>query len=558
MRDDDRTNKELIDEIRAMHRQIGRLEEAEIAREQGLAKRRQGYRAVFDSMIERIWHIDREGTVLYINSSGARDLGLPAQSVVGRSLHDLMPAATASRLHADNMDVINSGKPKLGVSEEYPLADGMKSCFQTDKIPYYDRNGEITGILVFAVDFTAHMRSEEALSTSQLQLSEAMDLARIVYWQLDSDSDTFIFNDPFYDFYGTTAEREGGYLMARVEYARRFMHPDDIHLFHQASEKRRLHNGREYFNEFEHRIIRRDGQERHVLARIRATMEPTGRITKCYGANQDITERKKAEEQLERERLLKETQVRREKALEQSREELRNLSEHLQRVRERERTRIAREVHDELGQFLSVLKIDLTCLGQGLNKNQRDLIEQIQGMATKIDGAVHTVRKICSELRPSILDDFGLSAAIEWHAEDFEKRTGIRFVTRIDPTIPKVEKRLAYVIFRIFQETVTNVLRHAEATTVKVSLKREKDSVVLKVADNGRGISKKQLSSPGSLGIIGMKERVRFWNGQLMFRGVRNRGTTMIVSIPLTNGDCEIGETGYPSDLGRTREAGNR
>ncbi len=498
------------------------------------------------------------GTVLYVNNVGARDLGLSVDAVIGRSLRDIFPAATASRLHAHNIDVIDSGKPKLGISEEYPLQNGMKGCFQTDTIPYYDEKGEITGVLVFAVDFTAHMRAEEALSTSQFQLSEAMDLACIVYWQLDPATDTFIFNDPFYALYGTTAQREGGHLMTRTEYARRFIHPDDMQLFHEESERRLLHEGREYFNEFEHRIIRRDGRERHVLARIRAVMEPTGRVIKCYGANQDITERKKAEEQLERERLLKEVQLRREKALEESREELRNLSEHLQRVRERERTRIAREVHDELGQFLTALKIDLTCLGQGLNRGQGELLEQIQGMATKIDTAVHTVRKICSELRPSILEDFGLSAAIEWHVEDFQKRTGIRFVMRIDPAFPKVEKKLALVLFRIFQETVTNVLRHAEATTVKVSLKREADNVVLKVTDNGKGISKKELSSPGSLGIIGMRERVRFWNGQLLFRSGRKGGTTMTVSIPLASQGHGVKEADYPMDLyertGRGRE----
>jgi signal transduction histidine kinase len=385
--------------------------------------------------------------------------------------------------------------------------------------------------------------TEEALYRSQLQLAEAMDLARIVYWQLDPMTETFIFNDPFYGFYGTTADQEGGYRMSKEEYGRKFMHPDDLPLFNQATEKRLSNENREFFNEIEHRIIRRDGEVRHVLARIRACRDETGHITRCYGANQDITERKKAEEQLEQEQLLKEIQLRREKALEQSREELRNLSEHLQRVRERERTRIAREVHDELGQFLTALKIDLTCLGRGLKEDQSELLEQIQGMATQIDTAVHTVRKICSELRPSILEDFGLAAAIEWHVEDFQKRTGIRFISKIDTAIPKVEKRLALVLFRIFQEAITNVLRHAEATTVRVSLKRDANGLVLKVADNGKGTSKRNLSSPGSLGIIGIRERVRFWNGQLLFRSLRNRGTTMTVSIPLT-GYGDPGEEG--------------
>ncbi len=159
------------------------------------------------------------------------------------------------------------------------------------------------------------------LLQNQLELSQVMDLARIVYWGLDPATETFIFNDPFYALYRTTAEREGGYLMAREEYARRFIHPDDLPLFLHAGDKRHSHREGEFFHDFEHRIIRRDGELRHVVARIRAILDGEGRIIRCYGANQDITERKNAEEQLERERLLKEIQLQRGKALERSREE---------------------------------------------------------------------------------------------------------------------------------------------------------------------------------------------------------------------------------------------
>ena len=548
MKDGKKTKSDLVADIRALREQLALVKKAEAARQEGLRKRRDAYRPILDSMIERIWRLDTEGRVLYVNKAGARDIGLPVEEIIGKPLHRIFPHPMASRLSLDNMEVMASGKAKLGVSEEHFLANGTKVYFQTDKIPFFDARGEIAGVLIFAIDFTAHMLAEEALSTSRMQLSEAMDLASIVYWQLDLATDTFIFNDPFYAFYGTTAEKEGGYLMSRAEYARRFVHPDDVDLFDQASEKRLVHKGSDFFNETEHRIIRRDGQMRHVLARIRANIDPSGRITRCFGANQDITGRKQAQERFEQERLFKEAQIRREKALEQSREELRNLSEHLQRVRERERTRIARQVHDELGQFLSVLKIDLTCLGQGLDADQGEVLDQIQGIANRIDTAVHTVRKICSELRPSILDDFGLPVAIEWHAEDFQKRTGVRFITRIDPAIPAVEKRLALVFFRIFQETVTNVLLHAQATTVKVSLRKDAGNLVLKVADNGKGISKKELSSPDSFGIIGMRERVRFWNGQLLFSSARNKGTSMTVSIPLAASGRSSEDVDYPED----------
>jgi PAS domain S-box-containing protein len=231
--------------------------------------------------------------------------------------------------------------------------------------------------------------------------------------------------------------------------------------------------------------------------------------------------------------LLKEIQIRKEKATEKFKEELSHLSEHLQRAREIERTHIAREVHDELGQSLSALKIDVMCLGESLPESHGFLREQTKAMAEKIDGAIQTVRRICSELRPPILEHFGLPAAIEWHLEDFQKRTVIRCMTEIDPELPKIEKELATILFRIFQEAMTNILRHARATTVRVILKNEAHHLVLKVIDNGRGISKEEILSPRSFGIIGIRERVRFWGGQSAFVGIPNKGTTVTISIPL-------------------------
>ena len=145
-------------------------------------------------------------------------------------------------------------------------------------------------------DITERRKGEEALRTSRLQLAEAMELASIVYWERDPTTEYFVFNDPFYAFYGTSAEFEGGYLMAGDEYVKRFLHPDDVSLFRESIEKRQLHRGREFVNDFEHRIVRRDGEVRHVLARIRAIKDETGRTLRCHGANQDITERKRLEE----------------------------------------------------------------------------------------------------------------------------------------------------------------------------------------------------------------------------------------------------------------------
>lgn len=406
-----------------------------------------------------------------------------------------------------------------------------------------DNGGVKSRVGSAAPEMPGFRAGEGVLRTSQLQLSQMMDLARIVYWEVDPSTDTFTFNGPFSTLYGITAEREGGYVITREEYGRRFVHPDDIGIFRQAGEKCLAHSEGDFFHDFEHRIVRRDGEVRHVITRIRFIRDSEGRALGYYGATQDITDRKIAEEELARERRLKEIELQRGRALERSREELRNLCEHLQRVREREQTRIAREVHDEVGQFLTALKIDLTCVSQDLVKNQGSLREQLEDMTKKIDDAVQSVRRICLELRPSILEDFGLPAAIEWHLEGLAKRTGIQFKARIEPAFPNVNKKLALVLFRIFQDAVTNTIRYAEASMVRVSLQNVEDNVVLKVRDNGKGISKKDLLSPGSIGIIGMRERVRFWNGNLAFYGRRDRGTTMIVSIPL------IADEGESKDL---------
>jgi PAS domain S-box-containing protein len=236
------------------------------------------------------------------------------------------------------------------------------------------------------------------------------------------------------------------------------------------------------------------------------------------------------------ERLVKEIENRKtvESELKESREELRLFSEHLQRAREEERTRIARDVHDELGQLLSALKIDLSCLTEKLPSRPGPFFKQARELEKQIDGAIQAVRQICFELRPPILEHFGLQAAIDWYIKDFQKRSGIK-CNAVIKKIPEIDKGLAWVIYRILQEATTNILRHSKATIVKVNLKKDKNNLLLSVVDNGKGISKKALTNPGSFGIMGIRERVRFWGGQSSFSTSSGKGTTMTISIPLEN-----------------------
>lgn len=219
--------------------------------------------------------------------------------------------------------------------------------------------------------------------------------------------------------------------------------------------------------------------------------------------------------------------------LRNSREELRHLSEHLQRAREDERIRIAREVHDDVGQLLTGLKMNLVYQTQNPPHKTAVQLEETEGMIEQIDGAIHRIQEICSKLRPAILGHFGLTAAVRWYLEEFEKRTGIHCRTRIDSEFPVLDKESDTLLFRIFQEVMTNVVRHARATKVTVRLKREEDNVVFTIKDNGRGILKEEIMHPRSFGIIGIRERVHFRGGRSNFWGAPNKGTTVTVRLPL-------------------------
>ena len=213
------------------------------------------------------------------------------------------------------------------------------------------------------------------------------------------------------------------------------------------------------------------------------------------------------------------------------REQLRNLSNHLQNIREEEKTRIAREVHDELGQSLTALKMDLVCLKQELPGLQPDLQERIQTMSGLIDSTITSVQRISSELRPQILDVMGLCEAISWQAREYQKRTTLRFDLNCEQV--SINKELTTELFRIFQEALTNVVRHSRADRVCVSLHQNAEQITLEIGDNGQGMPPEKINAPQSLGLIGIRERVLFFGGEVEFQGEPGKGTRVIVKTPL-------------------------
>jgi len=221
-----------------------------------------------------------------------------------------------------------------------------------------------------------------------------------------------------------------------------------------------------------------------------------------------------------------------EQRLRESEENLRALAARLQSVREEEQIRIAREVHDGLGQQLTGLKMDLTWLVGKLQTDQEPLVKKIGSMFLLIDETIHSVRKIASGLRPELLDEIGLAAAIGWHAKDFQQRTGIRCLVDVPPDSDGLDPERSTALFRIFQEVLTNVARHANATRVDVSMRRDEARLTLEVQDNGKGIASSSIQDPRSLGLLGMRERVLPFDGNIEISGSRSKGTRVVVLLP--------------------------
>jgi two-component system, NarL family, sensor histidine kinase UhpB len=357
-------------------------------------------------------------------------------------------------------------------------------------------------MLVMA-DITKRKRAKDVLRPSEEHLRLIIDTIPTMAWTVRPDGAVDFINQRSLDYFGLSLEEE-------IKEPTRSIHPEDLP---RVMEKWLADLAAGKSSEDEMRLRQADGEYRWFLVRTVPLRDELGNIVKWFGTSTDIQDRKQAED-----------------ALRHSLDELRALAARLQSVREEERTRVAREIHDELGQALTAIKLEAASLIRELRgaKQQSNRAEAIAKLA---DETIQAVRRISTELRPGILDDLGLAAAVEWVAEEFQARTG----TNVQLTLPGVDfaidREHATALFRILQEILTNVARHANGTQVNVRLLKEEGSLILQVHDNGRGVSKEELSGR-SLGILGMRERALLLGGELTISGAPAFGTTVTVRIP--------------------------
>ena len=408
--------------------------------------------------------------------------------------------------------------------EEYDIdyrivqPDGSLRWIRDRAFPIRDQSGWIYRIAGIAYDVTERKLAEEALRESEERFRQLTENIREVFWLRSPDLKQMLYVSPMYEkVCGRSSE---------VLYAKGIdletIHPEDRSQVIEAMQRFR---GQEF--EIEYRIITKEGAVRWLRDRGFPIRNQHGQIYRIGGVAEDITDRKKAEERLQA-----------------SSEQLRALSASLQSAREKEAKRIARKIHDELGGILSGLRWELEAVEKMIHQpadaeRLKAMEDKLAAMVGLTDTTINVVRRIASELRPSILDDLGLVEAVEWQTQQFQARTGIECHCDCSlQSIPLSDEQCT-TVFRIVQEALTNILRHAQATRVAVTMKEVNGIIELKVSDNGRGITQAEMSNKKSLGLLGMRERAHLIGGQLDIVGLRGGGTTVHVRAPLARQDSE-------------------
>src|SRR5690348_275212 len=301
--------------------------------------------------------------------------------------------------------------------------------------------------------------------------------------------------------------------------------------------------------------VRKDGSRFWANVVVTALRDQNGNLLGFAKLTRDISERREKEEALTKAKELLElrneqraailtrvndelrTEIAERESVEtqlrMSRDELRALAGRLQTVREEERTSISREIHDELGQACTAIKMDLALIGRRLTKKQAQLRTKVESAMQLVDSTIASLRRMASELRPRTLDDLGLIAALESQAQEFESRTGIRCNVALPKETLTLDADRSTAIFRIFQESLTNVARHVHATRVEVHFEKDNDRLIFEVSDNGIGFDPAKAKAQKSLGLVGMQERALMFNGDVKIEGVPGAGTTITLTIPL-------------------------
>ena len=475
------------------------------------------YHRLIEHITDIVFELDALGCFRFVSPAVLPILGYAPEEMKGFPVsHFLHPddlLRSAHWFHKEGME----RQATSGSSMRFLMKSGEIREIEVDATVIYDHHNQFSATVGIARDVTERKKAEVSLAQLRYKYELLLNSAHDGIYGIDLEGKTILMNPAAANMIGYTQEELRGQPMHDILHHSKSdgtPFPVEECLIHQAFRDGTLHHVPEDV------FWKKDGSPFWVEYTSNPIRE-NDRIVGAVVTFRDITERKRSEERLKK-----------------SHEQLRDLTAHLETVREEERTRVAREIHDELGSALTCLKMDLAWMAKRIPMtNSREtaaqLAPKIHSMSKFANEMVRLVQKVSTELRPAVLDELGLGPAIEWQAKEFQSRTGITCRLDIYPESLVIDSDRATAVFRILQEILTNVIRHADATSVSIHMNRSVTHLELKVTDNGRGITLMQISSPKSLGLVGMRERALLWGGEVAIVGEPEKGTTVFLQLPL-------------------------
>jgi two-component system, NarL family, sensor histidine kinase UhpB len=462
---------------------------------------------IIQSAMDAIITVDERQNIAIFNPAAEEMFGCTAADVLGTPLEQFIPLRfrEAHATYIDRFGATGVTRRRMGAQSEIVGLRANGEEFPVEASISQLSSGGKKLFSVILRDITRRKRDELALRESAERYQRLVELVPDAIW-IEREGRIAFVNRACVQLLGAESVVQ---LLGMSPL--RFIHPD----YHVVAMERRqrLEAGLEAGPRIEKRIVRLDGEVRDV--EIAEAPFPDEGVTAIFAVLRDISERKQDE-----------------RAMLESREQLSRLSAALQVVREEEKARIARELHDELGQALTGLKMDVADILTHLTPGQVDAIARAGAMKSLIETTVASVRRIATELRPLMLDDLGLVPTIEWLAHDFSKRTGIDVALAIPDPDFQTAPDLATAIFRVLQESLTNVARHAGASHVDVTLSWTDAAIQLRVRDDGKGMGAETAGGARTLGLLGMRERARMLGGELLIDSVPGAGTSITLIVP--------------------------
>jgi PAS domain S-box-containing protein len=444
---------------------------------------------------------DRKGRYRFANARFLARHALQRDQVIGKGDAELFPSGLAAAMSAHDAEVIARGEPMQ--FEQTARLGGAERASLVIKFPAAD------GVGVVITDITDRRITEQALREQRALLAEAQKVAGVGSWEWDPESGRLAWSDELYRIYGVTRE---GFRPSFETYLER-VHAEDRQQS-GALMARALMDGRGFT--MQERIVRPGGELRYLRSHGEVVRNDRGKPIKILGACLDVTEQRHSES-----------------ALRQAAQDLHALTRRLVQVEEAERRRIAGELHDRVGQSLSALNINLDIvlkdptLAPAAKKRLEDSL-------TLVDGTLQSIENVMADLRPPLLDEYGLAAALGWHADELSRRTGLDIIVQdaAPESVKKLRTEAALALYRIAQEALNNVVKHARAKNVHIDISAKENEVVLVVGDDGEGFDP-AAARRGRWGMTTMRERADTVGGRLDVESAPGEGTRLIVEVPI-------------------------